>query len=296
MGLHTASILTAAIVMLTSPLTAAPPPPPPSPLDAVAAVAPADAAAAAEVTASGPGLTVRSGGLEQSVSTDPLDGITVDAEGHRVGITLPFAARADVGESESAGTMSFDNNNGTSSVSLIREDGAVQVATVIADASAPTRFEYPITLPPGARLIADGAGAVIVDAEGASIGSFQAPWARDADGRPVPTRYDVHGATLTQIVDHRGSFTYPVVADPTYVTSTFYWSKAQVREMYKGVQNVNNICRWVPLPYLAGVGCGAVPAFESAITKAYYQHKRVKAVYYNCGYTYCGYYRYYVVA
>lgn len=178
----------------------------------------------------------------------------------------------------------------------MHSDGTVQIATVIDTPSAPTRYEYEIDLPTGATLIALDGGARIVDDSGEILGVFDAPWARDANGAQVPTRYEVTGATLTQVVDHGIAFAYPVVADPTYTTYTFYWSKAQVREMYQGVQNINNICNWIPLPYLAGVGCGAVPSFENAITQAYYQGKRVKAVYYNCGFNYCNYYLYYVVA
>lgn len=34
----------------------------------------------------------------------------------------------------------------------------------------------------------------------------------------VPTHYEVHGSTLTQIVDHTGGrFAYPVVADPVWL-------------------------------------------------------------------------------
>jgi uncharacterized protein DUF4258 len=50
-----------------------------------------------------------------------------------------------------------------------------------------------------------------------SIGRLEPPWARDADGRPVPTRFAVSGGVVTQEVlaspDHR----YPIVADPFWI-------------------------------------------------------------------------------
>lgn len=290
------TILTAGLLLAAATVPMATTTDDPSALDAVSAAAPADVAAAAAIQPSSDGLTTQSESTQLTVDAEPLVGITIEAGESVVGIGLPFAGKADIGASESPGSLTFDNNNGTSSVALVHDDGAVQVATVIDAPSSPTSFAYPIDVPSGATLVAQGDGAAIINEQGETLGVFEAPWARDAEGTPVPTRYAVNGSALTQIVDHGPEHAYPVVADPTYVTSTFYWSKAQVREMYRGVQNINNICNWLPLPYLAGVGCGAVPSFEDAITRAYYQGKRVKAVYYNCGYTYCNYYRYYVVA
>jgi hypothetical protein len=51
---------------------------------------------------------------------------------------------------------------------------------------------------------------------GGSARAFGAPpWAWDADGRDVPTRYIVEGDTIVQEVDHAGGdYAYPIVADP----------------------------------------------------------------------------------
>ena len=64
-----------------------------------------------------------------------------------------------------------------------------------------------------------------------------APWARDADGAPVPTHYEVTGGTLTQIVDFTPATAFPVVADPsvsfgTYVVVTM--SQATARAINAG--------------------------------------------------------------
>jgi hypothetical protein len=45
------------------------------------------------------------------------------------------------------------------------------------------------------------------------VGGIEAPWARDADGRAVPTEYRIEGDSLVQTVRHQGA-AYPVVADP----------------------------------------------------------------------------------
>ena len=45
-------------------------------------------------------------------------------------------------------------------------------------------------------------------------------WARDADGKPVPTRYELRGSDLVQVVEHTtGNFRYPVTADPWWSTA-----------------------------------------------------------------------------
>ncbi len=42
--------------------------------------------------------------------------------------------------------MHYDNADGSTTVPLVREDGAVQITTLINDSSAPTRYEYPIVV------------------------------------------------------------------------------------------------------------------------------------------------------
>lgn len=58
-------------------------------------------------------------------------------------------------------------------------------------------------------------GITIFDSANAYLGAVSPAWATDALGRSVPTRYELDGLTLTQVVDHSSrSVTYPIVADP----------------------------------------------------------------------------------
>ncbi|WP_158297050.1 hypothetical protein [Zhihengliuella sp. ISTPL4] len=57
-------------------------------------------------------------------------------------------------------------------------------------------------------------GTVSISNATSFLGGIDAPWAVDADGRSLPTHYEVSGSTLTQIVDTTGA-SFPVVADPT---------------------------------------------------------------------------------
>jgi hypothetical protein len=63
---------------------------------------------------------------------------------------------------------------------------------------------------------------MILDHKRRELGVIAAPWARDANGRAIPTRYEIQGTTLVQVVDHRRpGVVYPVVADP----NLFSWMK-----------------------------------------------------------------------
>ena len=98
-----------------------------------------------------------------------------------------------------------------------KNDGTVQTASMIDSATAPERFDYPLTLPEGARLEELEGGVLIRSADGELIGGFTPAWATDANGKGVATRYDINGSILTQVVEHQGAgVAYPVVADPAY--------------------------------------------------------------------------------
>lgn len=259
----------------------------PDAVDVVAAAAPGDIASAADVALlDGGPASVLIDGLSIEVPDDARDGLAISAGAGEVTIGLPFAAAAGEGEATAPGTATYDNGNDTSSVVVVHETGALQVATVIDDASAPTRYDYPIDVPAGASLQASDAGAVVVDAAGEVLGTFAAPWAKDADGRDVPTRYEVHGATLTQVVEHDADFAYPIVADPVYTTSTIYISKATVKQMYQGMNGIGNVCTVLPVPYWVGIACSGFPG-RQAVEQAYWQNKRIKVSYVSCGFNYC---------
>ncbi len=236
------------------------------------------------------------GGVTVNIPAEPSKGLRIGSEAP-VTIGLPFSEDAGDARATDGGIVTYDNGNASSTVPVVHNDGSTQVLTVIDGRSAPTEYAYPVSLPAGARLVAQAGGAIILDAHGETIGTFSAPWARDSAGRRVATHYSVTGNTLTQFVQHRADgVTYPVVADPTYYLSTLYYSRADVESMYKVIQNVNTFCKYVPLPYLYSVACGAPPSLESAITSAHYQKKRVKAVFHDCGFTYCNYYTYSVAS
>lgn len=186
--------------------------------DAVAAiqgVAPeslSDLAAASSDGDTAAVATVEGGTVE--VPVNPSDGLSL---GDSVSIGLPFPQQAsDAADSQIPGVVAYDNKNGSTTVPLIQADGTLQINTVIENASAPKRYDYPIDVPAGASLTQDASGTVaVVAADGSPLRVFGDAWAKDTNGSPVPTHYEVHGSTLTQVIEFTERTAFPLVADPS---------------------------------------------------------------------------------
>ncbi|WP_307295070.1 hypothetical protein [Microbacterium natoriense] len=114
-------------------------------------------------------------------------------------------------------TITHDLNDGSSIVPVVRSNGVLQVLSVINDASSPTSFVYGVTADSGGSMspLPDG-GVGVLSAAGKEVAIVAPPWAKDANGQDIPTRFELDGNKLTQIVDTASvpSATYPVVADP----------------------------------------------------------------------------------
>ncbi|MGN7799037.1 hypothetical protein [Leifsonia sp. 22587] len=145
-------------------------------------------------------------------------GVKVTTLGNKENVTigLPFASKAShATASQEADVVVYNNNNGSSTVPVPHMDGSVQISTVISNAKAPKRYDYPIQVPKGASLVRSAKGVVAVaTADGAPIMVFGDAWAKDANGNPVPTHYEVKKNTLTQVVEFSAQTAFPVVADP----------------------------------------------------------------------------------
>ena len=90
-------------------------------------------------------------------------------------------------------------------------DGATRLSAILANPVD----DYPEwTFERGTQLLLLDDGSVSVSDGRKFLGAIDFPWAVDAAGRALPTRYEVSGSTLTQIVDTREA-EFPVVADPT---------------------------------------------------------------------------------
>ena len=170
-------------------------------------------------------------GAAVEVPKDPSDGVQVATPGDAPDVTigLPFADQAtNATNSQKTGVVVYDNNNGSSTVPVAHTDGSVQISTVITNANAPKRYDYPVTVPGGqsVHLLDDGSAYVGTEDGNTFSAYIQAPWAKDANGDPVATYFEVSDGALTQVVDFTAETAFPVVADPKF---EWYWGLPTVK-------------------------------------------------------------------
>jgi hypothetical protein len=174
-------------------------------------------------------------GTVVTVPVDPEAGITLKTDAGTVAISLPNSAGAEDATAEKQGVVSYNNNNGSTSVPVVTADGSLQINTVITDASAPSRYSYNLTIPAGGQIVPAGQGFFIVNADNDLVTFIAEPWAKDANGNPVATRFELSGSTLTQVVERNSSTAYPVVADPVFVWETglpaLKWNKKESADL-----------------------------------------------------------------
>ncbi|NJP53101.1 hypothetical protein HCJ93_24290 [Streptomyces sp. SBST2-5] len=145
--------------------------------------------------------------------------------GDRVSLTLA-GAKAVSGVKAGSGTVVYPD--AASSVDLAVQptrDGSVRTLVTLKSSAASTKHRFELDLPDETWLRPkdDGGFDIIEAGEGGEesvAGSIAAPWAKDAQGRPVPTRYTADGHTLLQEIYTAPDTAFPVVADPKI---TFGW-------------------------------------------------------------------------
>lgn len=186
-----------------------------------------------------------------------------------VSVQLPTAGRLD------AATQVRGEAGEGFGVAVVPTAEGVQLVVAIDGASSPESFAFGLDLPDGyaPEVTSDGAVA-LRDADGAEVGYVEQPWAFDAAGAPVETRFVVEGDTLTQVVEHaEADVVYPITADPkikgcNWQTATCVtFSKSETRRIADQSTNaagVGALCGLLPHA-LIRVGCGVafVPIWNS---------------------------------
>lgn len=199
--------------------------------EAVAKAAPDGSTAAmqddwVDVTTDGPAASpVRAAGDIALPQTG--DGTLVSrAAGVQIGLpdSLP-PATAQVADS---GLVVYEAGSADEvSAAVASTEVSASIQLVIPSESKDERFEFDIA---GAtpQLNDDGSVALLAPQglasteadqpeDAGAIGFIDVPWAVDANGAPVPTHFQVHGNTLTQVVDLDAATAFPVVADPDLI-------------------------------------------------------------------------------
>jgi hypothetical protein len=234
-----------------------------------------DAAMAAQ------GIATIPGGTRPSIDGNRtlVFGATETADA--VSMTLPLT-----GPASHIGSRAVFAGDAADTRVIVQQAGPeAQTFVQLTSAHAPTRYEF--RFGGGARTLErNRAGGVeILGAHNTTLGTIPPPWARDARGQTVPTRYEVEGLRLTQVVAHRDrALVYPVTADPAVVTRNgpgWRFSRNQSRTLMRyaltgsgGVAGLL-ICGWTaPAPPVTAV-CGAIAGkivndiSDGTIKKAY---------------------------
>ena len=178
----------------------------------------------------------------------------VPEEGPTLSIGLPQPTTT--GDSESApesGAVVHDLNDGSVILPVVKDDATVQILSVIDGPDAPHTFSYVLDAAGGVTLEPqpDG-GAVVLGSDGTELASIAAPWALDAAGATVPTRYTIEGGTLTQVVEPAAGTSYPIVADPAVTQTRYQYKYINVSK----TGNFTNKARQLGICIVAAGGAG----------------------------------------
>ncbi|GGO44791.1 hypothetical protein GCM10012286_31870 [Streptomyces lasiicapitis] len=106
-------------------------------------------------------------------------------------------------------------------------DGGSRTLQVIKNAAAPREYRASVDIPSGSTLRKEPDGSVVIAGSDPNepVAAIAAPWAKDANGKPVPTSYRLDGKNLIQTVQFDANTAFPVVADPWWNPFSWKWKK-----------------------------------------------------------------------
>lgn len=193
--------------------------------------------------------------------TDPDLPIRMVAEGTGIEIGLPLRGTLSEGVQLPHGSVAHeDTEEDAVIVTQPQPDGQARILAILRSELSPERYAYDFAANGShVQLTLDAFGGVsVVDSAGNKVLFVLPPWATDAEGRDVPTRYEVNGTSLVQVVDHLGAgFTYPIVADPAtcgWVTCTYYFGKKATKDFSTAASAAAVCSALAKIPPLAA-GC-----------------------------------------
>lgn len=135
-----------------------------------------------EVTAALDKADAKNGALVATATPSTTDG------GQTITIGLPNASQGGKGAKNGKGVVAYSGRDGSANAVVLADNSGVQFLTTIESKKAPTKYDYPVTLPQGGKIEVaqqNGGGAVVYDAEGKLTALIPAPWAKDANGKDV---------------------------------------------------------------------------------------------------------------
>lgn len=158
-----------------------------------------------------------------------------------------------------------------------KPDTAAAGFAVIESGSAAHLFSFDITVDgkPARLAVGSNGGVLVSDSTGEARNYIEVPWARNANGREVSTKFSVDGNRLTQTVSPSKATTYPIVADPQFGWLGFFpvvkfnrW-ETMTSTSWTGVLKVcAKLTSWMPVTYaMCGLSAGQI-AIQAVIANA----------------------------
>jgi hypothetical protein len=217
------------------------------------------------------------------VPKDASDGVTMAAtDGTRpaVEVSLPNANNAGDAQKVANGVVAYPSGNGSANAVQATEGGGVRMLTVIDNASAPTTYDYKITVPSGGHIeLTQDGGAVVLGTDGQAIASVAPAWATDASSNPVHTYFTTDGKALIQHVDHNVSgVTYPVTADPQIGFGWYIYVRLSPNDQRFMVQNGpivfgGTVCGYITKNPQVAIACATAATVVGNWLSVYYNPK-----------------------
>ncbi|WP_406353639.1 DUF4258 domain-containing protein [Streptomyces sp. NBC_01635] len=130
-------------------------------------------------------------------------------------LTLPGNAGSTAAPSAN-GTVVYPGAGDDVDLAVQPNRDGVRTLVTLKDAKAPTEYRFPLGLPADATTEPMEDGTILVGRGEEYLGTFDAPWAKDARGEAVPTGYRIEGGVLVQSVRPGPDTVFPVVADPAW--------------------------------------------------------------------------------
>lgn len=176
------------------------------------------------------------------------------ADGSVIAIGLPAVGSA-AAVTSAHGTVVYPGATGSTSLAVQPTEDGFRALIAIADASAPKEYRFGLDLPAGAAALQQGDGSVLIVKDGETVGQFEAPWAKDANGAGIATSYRLENGALVQSVAFDAHTAFPVVADPTVKGLKKRAKAALVNSNVSTVAGAAGGCV-VGAVAAAGAGCG----------------------------------------
>lgn len=207
------------------------------------------------------------------------------------GVSLAFDLPTSGAAKRTDGRFHLPGRDGAS-LAVTPTSTGTQVLIGIDSAAAPAAYDFGLRGDVSPRPAPDG-GLDLIGPDGALVAQVETPWAVDARGRHVPTRYELRGSTIRQVVDHRTrGVAYPVVADPkvkfcSYGTAVCVkFSKAETARIAKAflssaAAGVSTLCGKIPGNNPAGMAVKgicviAINEYLNRIRNAFVKARRDK--------------------